>query len=227
MSCVAHLFAQEKVWLQVGAVPGATGTGISLVRCLRNGLWGVWWLHCSLSGLCWWRVCSKELPGTSCTSWQVPQVYLTVCDVGILMFAQMGLILHRCVHACLKWTQSFWLWKKVSNRHFPGRYSCLNWHINGIDMIVILWVQGKKSPFHISAWLFYSRGSSLVAATSMSLVGHLGVHQLTMEGTAGQCPWDCSLWSSLPGGIPWAAPEFSLQVQQSSENTAQLLLVSG
>lgn len=162
---------------------------MSFVRCLRNGLWAVWWLHCSLPGPCWWRVCSKELPNTSCGSWQVPQVYLTVCDIGILMFAQMGLILHRCVHACLKWTQSFWLWTKVSNRHFPGRYSCLNWHVNGIDMIVILWVQGRKITFpYFSMVVLLQR--ELFGCCHLNVLGRTPWSaQLTMEGTAGQCPW--------------------------------------
>lgn len=50
----------------------------------------------------------------------------------------------------------------------------------------------EKSPFHVSEQLYYSRGSSLVAATSVSLVGHLGVRQLTMKGTSGQCSCDSS-----------------------------------
>lgn len=77
------------------------------------------------------------------------------CDVGILMFAHLGIILHRCVHACLKWTQPARLSKKRDQTGISlADILILTDAHNGIDTLIILCIRLRKNTFPYFSTVF-------------------------------------------------------------------------
>lgn len=208
------------------------------VSSLRNKLWGAWWLHWSLPGLWWWTVSSNKLltlllvalgrslrclrASGHCLWWR----NIDVCPDGANPVQMCS---------CMSEMDSVILTlKKEIKQAFPlAGIPVLTDTCNGIDMFVILWVQGRKITFPcFSTVVLLQR--ELFGCCHLSVLGRTPWSAPTdHEGNF----WPMFLWfQTTPAcgarrAVLVTSSEqhqvVSLQVQQSSRNPAQSLLVWG
>lgn len=107
------------------------------------------------------------------------------------MFAQLGLILHRCVHACLKWTQSSQRSKKRGQTGVSlAGILILTDACDAIDMIVVLCIRLRTitSPYFSAAVLLQTM---LFSSCQLSVFGRTPWSPPT--DYQGNC-WPMFLW---------------------------------